>query len=514
MEHVTPGLSGRIPVSMEIQFYNTLTHRVETFEPLTPGVVRMYNCGPTVYDFAHIGNFRSFIFADLLRRFLEFTGYEVRQVMNITDVGHMTDDQLADGAGRDKMELAAERLKVAKKQGRAEVANPDDPYQAAEYFIGVFLEDAKLLRLKVADEFPQRMPRATNNIDGMIRLIGRLITTSHAYVGSDGAVYYDVTTFPEYGRLSGNTLDKLQAGAGGRIAPHELAAKRHPHDFLLWKRDSKHLMRWPSPWGDGYPGWHIECSVMAMETHGAETLDIHTGGEDTIFPHHECEIAQSSGATGKPFATYWLHARYLLVDGEKMSKTKGNFYTVRDLLARNVDPAVLRYELLRTHYRSNANFTIKGLEDSEKAVRRLREFAGPQPGGKSAAHPGNSAIESAFSDALADDLNISAALGELFKWMHATPHPTDADRAALRRIDSVLGVLDETAIAVSGAQAGAGPSDADIDARCRQIDEARSRKDFARSDALRDALAAEGLEVQITREGTKWRRKMRVDSET
>jgi cysteinyl-tRNA synthetase len=242
---------------MEIRFYNTLTRRVETFQPVDPGVVRMYSCGPTVYDFAHIGNFRSFVFADLLRRFLEFAGYEVRQVMNITDVGHMTEDQLADGGGRDKMELASERLREAKKQGTAAVANPEDPYQVAEYFTQAFLEDACLLRLKVADSAPQATPRATNNIDGMIRIIERLLTTAHAYIGRDGAVYYDITTFPEYGRLSGNTLEKLQTGAGGRIAAHETVAKRHPHDFLLWKPDPRHIMRWPSPWGEGYPGWHI-----------------------------------------------------------------------------------------------------------------------------------------------------------------------------------------------------------------------------------------------------------------
>jgi cysteinyl-tRNA synthetase len=267
-------------------------------------------------------------------------------------------------------------------------------------------------------------------------------------------------------------------------------------------------MRWKSPWGEGYPGWHIECSAMAMDALG-ETIDIHTGGEDLTFPHHECEIAQSSGATGKPFARYWLHARYLLVDGEKMSKSRGNFYTVRDLLARNVDPAVLRYELLRTHYRSNLNFTIKGLEDSDKAVRRLREFAGPrgEAGHLNRAHP----VAEAFSAALADDLNISGALGEVFKWIHATPNPTPDDRAALWRIDSVLGVLEEAPAAVAAPPAD-GPSDEQVETRCRQIDEARARKDFARSDALRDELTAAGIEVQITREGVKWRRKMRVDA--
>ena len=461
----------------------------------------MYSCGPTVYDYSHIGNFRTFLFADLLRRFLEFTGHEVDQVMNLTDVGHMTEDDSADGGGQDKMQLAAERLREAKKQGRADVEDPDDPYQAAGYFIRAFVEDARRLGLRIAEEYPQRMPRATENVAGMIRLIQKLIETRHAYVGRDGAVYFDVTTYPEYGKLSGNTLEKLRAGAGGRVTERQAAAKRNPNDFLLWKPDPKHIMRWASPWGEGYPGWHVECSVMAMEAHESETLDIHTGGEDNIFPHHECEIAQSCSATGKPFANYWMHARHLLVEGEKMSKSKGNFYTLRDMLERGVEPAVLRYELLRTHYRSNANFTMKGLEDSRHAVRRLRDFARDSAGESSADHP----VVNRFGEALGDDLNISAALGAVFGWMKVTPAPSEEDRGAVRRLDRVLGVLDESHV---GAQDTS--EDKEIEGLCRQIDEARREKDYARSDTIRDELERRGVEVQITREGAKWRRKIRV----
>ena len=496
---------------MDIRFYNTYTKKLEAFEPVTPGVVRMYHCGPTVYDYAHIGNFRAFLLGDLLRRFFEAVGYEVQQVMNITDVGHMTEDQFADGGGQDKMELAAQRLKDAKKQGEADVDDPTDPFQVAGYFTQAFLEDARLLGLKVADEYPQHMPHATQNVDRMIDMIQALMDKGHAYIADAVAVHYDVARFADYGRLSGNTTDRLVAGAGGRIQEAHQAGKRNPADFLLWKPDPTHLMKWDAPWGAGYPGWHIECSAMSLGTLGVETLDIHTGGEDNIFPHHECEIAQSTGATGKPFANYWLHTRHLMVEGKKMSKSRGNFYTVRDLLARGVDPAVLRYELLKTHYRANANFTAKGLEDSAKAVGRLRTFAGQTSvDAKQQASTGGpqSDIERQFARALADDLNISAALGALFKWVGAIEAPSSDDIAALRRMDSVLGVLDQRRADVPVEPVGL--SDAEIEWKIAELNAARSEKDYARSDAIRDELDAQGVEVRITREGATWRRKMQV----
>ncbi len=498
---------------MDVKLYNSLTHRIEVFEPLRPGEVSMYNCGPTVYDFAHIGNFRSFLFADLLRRTLEFVGYRVKQVMNLTDVGHMTEDEIADGGGQDKMELAARRLKQAKKRGEADVANPDDPYQVAQYFIDAFIEDARRLRLRVADE-PDHLPRATDHIDRMIRLIERLLERDHAYVTADGVVYFDVASFPEYGKLSGNTTDRLMAGAGGRLDPQHQDAKRNPADFLLWKRDERHLMKWDSPWGEGYPGWHIECSAMAMGLLEAETIDIHTGGEDNLFPHHECEIAQSTGATGKPFARYWLHARHLMVEGEKMSKSKGNFHTVRDLLSRGVEPAVLRFELLKAPYRQNANFTFKGLADSERQIRRLRDFAGRVVLDTSAqgfgSKMGDSSVERDFAAALADDLNMSKALGVLNAWIHTLASPDAADVAALGRMDHVLGVLAEDDRAAS-PQPDGGLTDAEINARCAAMHEARQKKDYATSDAIRDELLAAGVEVQIARDGVTWRRKMQLD---
>ncbi len=497
---------------MDIRFYNTLAKRIEPFEPIDGpgGPVTMYNCGLTVYDYGHIGNFRAFLFADVLRRFLELAGFAVHQVMNITDVGHMTEDQLADGGGEDKMQVGAQRLRAAKKQGKLEagaVKNPDDPYEVAGYFTKVFLEDARMLGMKIADEYPRNVPRATEHVEkSMIPMIARLIERGHAYVGADGAVYFSVESFPEYGRLSGNTLDALRGGAGGRVLEEHQAVKRHPADFLLWKPDARHLMKWPSPWGEGYPGWHIECSAMAMAMLGREVIDIHTGGEDNIFPHHECEIAQSCGATGRQaFARYWMHTRHLLVDGEKMSKSKGNFYTVRELVhERGVDPAALRFELIRAHYRSNMNFTFKGLEDSTSAVRRLRAFhavmfAAAGGEARQVAADGSHPMLGPFMEALADDLNISGALGALFGWVRGEHKDPAEALGALEKANQVLGVTWE---------AQAQGTDDQVRARCRAIDQARARKDYAAADALRKELAEAGYEVLNTPEGTVARRKI------
>ena len=478
---------------MQIQFYNTLTHRKEPFAPIEPGKVYMYNCGPTVYDYAHIGNFRSFLFADVLRRFLEMAGHEVHQVMNITDVGHMTDDQLADGGGEDKMAAAATRLKESKKQGVALVDNPDDPYAVAEFFTKAFIDDARLLGLKIADEYPKQTPRATDHVEkSMIPMIKALIEKGHAYIADDKAVYFSVQSFPEYGKLSGNTLDHLKGGAGGRVDDAHTAHKRHPADFLLWKPDATHLMKWDSPWGTGYPGWHIECSAMAKAQLGRDVIDIHTGGEDNIFPHHECEIAQSCGANGhEHFARFWMHSRFLQVEGEKMSKSKGNFYTVRDVLdgkvtGREVDPAVLRFELIKGHYRSNLNFTNKGLADSASAVRRIREATGTNATALPTDHPDVQAV----LEQLADDLNIAGALGVIFERMKKDD---DELPGFLNRMDDLL--------AVSGGESAAG-GDSDAEALCAKLDTARSEKDFATADAVRQQLIDAGYDVKTTKDGT------------
>jgi cysteinyl-tRNA synthetase len=504
------------------RFYNSLTKSLQDFTPASPksadgkSPVYMYNCGPTVYDFAHIGNFRAFVFADILRRSLEAAGHSVHQVMNITDVGHMTDDSSADGAGQDKMAAAGQRLKEQKKSGKltaTEIQNPEDPYQVAGYFLNAFLEDAKKLNIKIASEFPGQMPRATAFVPQMQALITKLIDRKHAYVSKDGAVYYDIESFPDYGQLSGNSLDKLRAGAGGRTLDTDQASKKNPYDFLLWKPDKNHIMKWDSPWGPGYPGWHIECSAMAQSVLGREVIDIHTGGEDNIFPHHECEIAQSRGASGKPsFANYWMHTRFLLVNGEKMSKSKGNFYTVRDVLqgnvtGREVDPAVLRYELLKAHYRSNMNFTAKGLEDSASAVARLRDAYArvkAKPGSDAdLAAAQNHPSYQAFLAALSEDLNMAGALAEVFKFLpEADQNPGLATRF-FELVDTVLGViLPNTAAAATPA------SDDPAAPIIQKIVAARAAKDFAASDALRAQLIQMGYDVKISKDGVTATKKL------
>jgi len=399
---------------MPLRLYNTLTRTEEDFVPRDPARVTFYSCGPTVYDDAHIGNFRSFLAADVLRRWIESPLCELKgadgkthrgprkvvHVMNITDVGHMTDDAEGGESGEDRMAVAGKRIAEAKKSGKlpADVRiDPSDPYQIARFYEDRFKDDAKRLGLKLAiegEKDPTLQPRATESVPGMIELVKRLIAQGYAYVvggAGERVVYFDVQKFPTYGRLSGNTLDQLREGAGGRVAASNQASKRHPADFLLWKEDASHIMKWDSPWGAGYPGWHIECSAMSFQRlvgkdlsatipNGEALIDLHSGGEDNIFPHHECEIAQSCCAFNATpdkggYARMWFHARFLLVEGTKMSKSKGNFFTARDLFAKGVEPAALRLELVRTHYRSNANFTMQGLADSQRQVERWRDHA-------------------------------------------------------------------------------------------------------------------------------------------
>lgn len=496
----------------DLRFYNTLTHQTEPFTPIEPGKVSMYNCGPTVYDFAHIGNFKTFLFADVLRRFLELVGYNVHQVMNLTDVGHMTEDQLADGGGEDKMEVAAQRLAAAKKSGDAHAAaidDPNDPYQVAQFYIDAFIEDAKLLGMKVAQEYEasggRNMPRATDHVPDMIAMVEALVAKDHAYVAEDGAVYFSVESFRGYGKLSGNSLDQLKGGAGGRIVAENQAGKRHPADFLLWKPDSSHLMKWDSKFGQGYPGWHIECSAMARAVLGRDVIDIHTGGEDNIFPHHECEIAQSQGATGcDSFAKLWMHSRHLMVEGTKMSKSKGNFFTVRQILegkftGREVDPAVLRYEMIKANYRSQMNFTKRGLEDSAANVRKLRAFAASLEAqtacGEAIEIDNTHPAVARFTDALADDLNIAGALAVVFEFVSEPSDDAGEALAVMRKFDQVLGVLSEPA-------AGAVDNEEWASEKAAALDAARSGKDYAGADAIRDELQDAGYDVKTTKAGT------------
>jgi len=508
------------PSNPDIKFYNTLTNRIESFVPVEAGRVFMYNCGPTVYDFAHIGNFKSFLFSDVLRRFLELMGFDVHQVMNLTDVGHMTEDDQADGGGEDKMQAAGQRLKEAKKSGdahAAQIQNPDDPYQIAEFYIQAFIEDAQLLGLKVADEYPQNMPRATEHVEQMLQMVQQLLDKGHAYQGPAGEVYFSVESFEAYGGLSGNTLEEIRGGAGGRVDASHQEAKRHPADFLLWKPDASHIMKWdPRQWGieleAGYPGWHIECSAMAKHVLQREIIDIHTGGEDNIFPHHECEIAQTCACTGQDrFARFWMHGRHLMVEGQKMSKSKGNFFTVRQVLdgaftGRPVDPAVLRLELIKAKYRSQMNLTKQGLADSGRNVQRLRDAAqayGPEAAEVDFDHP----TLRRFTEALSDDLNMAGALGAVFEFINETPLQENAQaRGVLNQIDHVLGVLNttESGQATDPTAASASNSGGEGDwlaEKLAGIKAARENQDWAASDAIRSELIAAGYDVKISKQG-------------
>lgn len=558
----------RLPVAEMnvLRLFNTMTRRVEAFEPRDPGRVTFYTCGPTVYDDAHIGNFRSFLAADVLRRFIESPmcvlqragggvdhapgGRRVVHVMNITDVGHMTDD--ADGGenGEDRMAVAGRRLLEAKKAGKLAAGvdvDPKDPRQIARYFEGRFKEDARKLGLKLVEEAEKDgglMPRATEHVGGMIKVIERLIARGAAYVvGEQGkrVVYFSVQAFPAYGALSGNTLDKLREGAGGRVSAENQSGKRHPADFLLWKEDPTHIMKWASPWGEGYPGWHIECSVMsvagtdaradvgAMVVPDAEPIiDLHSGGEDNIFPHHECEVAQSCCAfnaepRGATYAKMWFHPRFLLVEGEKMSKSKGNFFTARDLFAKGHEAAAVRLELIKTHYRSNANFTEQGLKDSARMVERWRKVVeegakGEGAGGQGAerqregsaggqAARGTEAAERCrveFADAMMNDLNIAAAIAAVNTWVGGVEKPTPADARLMKEIDAVLGVLGLERATASESEIGlfiGVESSPEVEAKLRERRDARARKDFAASDRLRDELAAMGYAIKDAKDG-------------
>ncbi len=491
---------------MPLCVYNTLTKRREVFEPLERGRVRMYNCGPTVYSYAHIGNFASFLFADLLRRYLEYSGYEVVQVMNITDVGHLTEDDLADARGEDKLE------KKAREERK-------DPWEIARFYEAAFHEDRKLLNIKPAMCYP----RATEHIPEMIAMIQELLDLGLAY-RAGGQVYFEISKFPRYGILSGNSVEDLLAAHRIEPDPH----KRNPLDFTLWKTDPKHIMQWDSPFGRGFPGWHIECSAMSRKYLG-EVFDIHTGGEDNIFPHHECEIAQSSGGKDRICARYWLHRRYILVDGKKMSKSLGNFYTVRDLVARGFSGPEIRLALLFGHYRSNTNFTFQTLETAREWLRYLREFRRNMlalpPGEPSAAARDLEKVrelaassDERFRAALDDDLNISAALATVREFA-SEAYKLCRDRAsgaaAAERLDAwdaVLGVLgppgeggeEPGGSGGAGARGETGLSAEEIEALLERRSRARAEKNFAEADRIRAELEARGIVVKDTPRGTVW----------
>ena len=455
-----------------MRLLNTLGREASAIAP-GDGPVRLYSCGPTVYRYVHIGNLRSFLLSDLIRRALEFEGRTVTQVMNITDVGHMTDE--ASDAGRDRMDLA-----VADEGLSA--------LEIAAKYTEAFLDDAAAIGLLRATEYP----RATDHIAEMLDMTARLIEGGHAYeVG--GNVYFDVASFPGYGALSGNTLDNLRAGHRQELETDP--NKRNPADFALWKRaGANRVMKWPSPWGEGFPGWHIECSAMSLRYLG-DRIDLHTGGVDLVFPHHEDEIAQSDATLGHRVVDVWAHGGHLRLRAQKMAKSTGNVIRIGDLVAAGHDPLAYRYLTFRTRYRSEMDFTDEAMADADGQVRRLRrrmaEWGAPAPSFGAAA----SAFDARFRAAIADDLDMPQTVVILHELLGAGV--PDLERfALLASWDRVLG-LDLTR---DVGRTYAPP--ADVAALVAERDAARARKDYGTSDALRERLEALGLEVADTAAGT------------
>ncbi len=498
-----------------IRLYNTATRAVEPVVPAEEGHLRFYNCGPTVYSFAHIGNFRTFLTADLIVRLARAVGLRVSYVTNITDVGHLTEDDVADAGGEDKMEKA-----LASKDGR----RFSNVWDLARFYADALQDDWKALNLME----PSVRPRATEHVTGQIEAIERLIEGGHAYATAKG-VYFAVNTFPGYGSLSGNdAADELAAAVRDVVVDPE---KRDPRDFALWKSDPGHLMQWYSPFGRGFPGWHIECSVMSMAYLG-ETIDLHGGGEDLIFPHHECEVAQSESLTGKPFVRHWVHTRFLQVEGEKMSKSKGNFYTVRDLIApppegRGVDPLALRYALISGKYRDKFNFTLKHLSDSAKIVARYKLAAELVAAAIDADRPGEdfagTRLAVVYEETLAamlDDLNTPVALAaalqgaKLIHGMGDLNGATARSAAAwLEKTNALLGIIAHDAAQPSEDTLQSEASSelaAEVDRLLAERAEARRARDFTRADAIRAAIDSLGVEVMDSPEGTKWRKRAAI----
>lgn len=450
-----------------MQIYNSYTKKIETITPLNPPQITMYNCGPTVYDFVHIGNLRTFLMADFLRRSLEFLGYQVKQVKNITDVGHLTQDDI--DAGEDKM------IKAATKEQKT-------PQDIALFYENAFHNDEARLNILPAHVFP----KATEYIDEMIAMITTLIQKNYAYE-INGSVYYEVDKFSQYGQLSGNTIDKLKIGARLEINPE----KRKAYDFALWlKADENHLMKWNSPWGVGYPGWHIECSAMSTKNLG-NTIDIHTGGEDNIFPHHEDEIAQSEAATGVKFANYWVHGRHLLVDGEKMSKSKGNFFTLQHITDKGFSPLAFRYLCLTSSFVSNLNFTWQSIEDSQNALNKLQDFI--QKTNKTGQIIPSYTQQ--FTNALKDNLNTPIAMAIVWKMIKDQQQSATDKKATLLHWDKVLGL--------NLSQSSNQMIPNDIMQLVQQREQARQQKDFATSDLLRNKIQKQGYNLEDNENGTQ-----------
>ncbi len=463
-----------------LHLFNTLTRQKEKFEPIHKGKVGLYTCGPTVYSYAHIGNFRAFLFEDLLKRWLKKSGFKVTHVMNITDV----DDKTIKGSRREGMPLQ----------------------QYTTHYTDAFFEDVKALNIELADYYP----RATEHIPEMVDLIKTLLKTGFAYHGDDESVYFAITKFPNYGKLSHINLRELKIGL--RVRQDEYA-KEEAQDFALWKawtfEDGD--VCWETEFGKGRPGWHIECSAMSMKYLG-ETFDIHCGGVDNIFPHHENEIAQSEAATGKPFVRYWLHNEHLLVEGKRMAKRFGNFYTLRDLLQRGFDPIAIRFLLLSTHYRQQFNFTFEGLGAAKGAVHRLQNLIHRLNDANGLGTDGQTVkliekAETEFETAMNDDLNIGVALARLYDFVHEINALLDSNAISKQEANNVLELMAgfESILGVIGTGKAEEVLTKEAAALIAEREQARKSKDWKKADDLRLQLKAMGILIEDTKAGVRWR---------
>lgn len=465
-----------------IQFFNTETRRKEPLEIPADNTIRIYTCGPTVYDYAHIGNFRTYVFEDLLRRSLQFFGLKINQVMNLTDV----DDKTIRGALREGVDLNTYTQK----------------------FKDAFFEDLGTLGIKPVEHNPQ----ATDYIEAMIKMIETLLEKGIAYRGADGSVYYAIEKFAGYGRLSGLKLDELEAGRSNRVENDEYD-KESASDFVLWKahddeRDGN--IFWESPFGPGRPGWHLECSAMAMELLG-DTIDIHCGGVDNIFPHHDNEIAQSEACSGKCFAKLWLHSEHLLVDNKKMSKSLGNFYTLRDLLAKGYTGQQVRYMLLQTHYKTQLNFTLQGLDAARHSLQRIHDFAYRMQNvsgkGTGTVQPHIDGAKELFRKALGDDLNISSALAALFDLVREINVLADQEQVSASEGQAVLACLEEMDRVLGVIESNEEEIPEELTDALQRREQARRDKNWSLADELRDLIHAGGYEIDDTPQGSRLKKR-------
>ncbi|MGC8847056.1 MAG: cysteine--tRNA ligase [Candidatus Hydrogenedens sp.] len=465
---------------MAVCFFNTMNRKLEPFIPLEPPKVKLYTCGPTVYNFAHIGNFRAYIFEDLLKRYLKFRGYNVFHVMNITDV-------------EDKL------IRTCRETGKS-------LKEITDFYIEAFFKDLDTLQIERADIYP----RATEHIPEMVAIIKKLKEKGHTYE-HEGSIYFRLSTFPEYGKLSHMNIEELKVGASGRVDSDEYTME-NARDFALWKAwdEEDGNVFWETELGKGRPGWHIECSAMSMKYLG-ESFDIHCGGIDNMFPHHENEIAQSECATGQPFVKYWLHCAHLVVDGKKMSKSLGNFYTLRDLLERGLEPLAIRWVLLATHYRQPNNFTFETVESASSSIRRIRDFRlrlKEIKGSGDELMEECSQCEKLFIDALDDDLNISSALGVLFDFIRDVNKKIDNGEVGEKGAHNAINLLNKLN-QITGLFNPDMEDEipAEVLEKVMQRQQARREKNFTLADTIRNQLLEQGWVIEDTPQGPRVKRK-------